>query len=75
MPAIQDAAHAATTPPSPQRLLKPAEAAELLSISERKLWSLANSGQVACVRIDRSVRYSVEALRDYVAACTEGGQR
>ena len=42
-----------TTP----RLLKPKEAADSLAISERTLWALTESGDVASVRIGRAVRY------------------
>jgi excisionase family DNA binding protein len=38
------------------------EAARLLSISERKLWTLTKSGKFPCVRIGASVRYSAEGF-------------
>ena len=48
-------------------VLKTAEAAELLSISDRALWSLtAPRGPIPCVRLGRSVRYSLAALQRYV---------
>jgi hypothetical protein len=48
------------------------EAAKLLSISERSLWTLtAPRGPIPCCRIGRSVRYSVDALRRYLD--TQGG--
>ena len=49
------------------------EAARILSISERTLWSMTQPrGPIPAVRIGaRSVRYSVEALRRYLAA--QGG--
>lgn len=43
-------------------LLKPREAAELLSISQRKLWELTNRGDVPYVGVDRSVRYRPSSL-------------
>jgi|HubBroStandDraft_6_1064221.scaffolds.fasta_scaffold470471_1 hypothetical protein len=46
----------------PRELLRPRQAAKLLNISERSLWSLSNAGQVPCVRLGRSVRYDPEAL-------------
>lgn len=46
-------------------LVDAATAAEMLSISPRKLWSLTNVGDVPCVRIGKSVRYSLEALRSW----------
>ena len=45
------------------QLLKPADAAQLLAISERTLWTLTKEGKIPCVRLGRSVRYSVEDLR------------
>ena len=42
------------------------EAARILSIGKRKLWELTNCGSIPCVRIGRAVRYSVEALRDWI---------
>ncbi len=50
------------------RLLKSREAAELLSVSERTLWSLANRGEISRVLIGRSVRYDPKDLREYIAA-------
>ena len=56
-----------TPVPAPcPRLLKPKEAAEALSISPRKLWALTASQQIEAVRIDRSVRYSVESLNRFI---------
>jgi hypothetical protein len=49
------------------KLLKPPEAAQRLSISERKLWGLTvPRGPLRCVRIGRSVRYSPADLAEYV---------
>jgi Helix-turn-helix domain len=42
------------------------EAAQMLSIGKRKLWSETNCGNIPCVRIGRAVRYSIESLREYV---------
>lgn len=47
-------------------LVDPGEAARILSIGQRKLWSETNCGNIPCVRIGRAVRYSVEALRDWI---------
>jgi predicted DNA-binding transcriptional regulator AlpA len=44
-------------------LVDVATAAQMLAISQRKLWSLTNIGDVPCVRIGKSVRYSLEELR------------
>lgn len=48
------------------KLITAKEAAKVLSISTRKLWSLTNRRQVPSIRIGVSVRYSVEDLRDYI---------
>ena len=62
-----------TTLQQPERsdsklLLTPREAAEALSICEKSLWSLtAPRGPIKCVRLGRSVRYSPDALRAFVA--------
>jgi len=50
-----------------QRLLvTEREAAEMLSISPRSLWSLAASNQIPRCKVGRSVRYSIEDLREFV---------
>jgi len=50
-------------------LLRPAAAAKVLSISERSLWShTAPRGPIPCVRLGKSVLYSVAALEQYIAA-------
>ena len=58
--------------PIPKLLLTAREAAALLSISPRKLWSLTASRELPCLRIGRSVRYSVESIRSFVAAKSGG---
>lgn len=50
------------------------EAARILSIGKRKLWSETNCGNIPCVRIGRAVRYSVEALRQWIAEQSVGGK-
>ena len=50
----------------PPMLLTAREAARMLAISPRKLWSLTNCGDVRCVRIDRAVRYAPADLQAYV---------
>lgn len=42
-----------------------AEAAEMLSISQRTMWSLADQGSIPRVRIGRSVRFDVADLRRF----------
>lgn len=53
-------------------LLTPPQAAELLAISPRYLWALTASGQIPCVRIGRSVRYSQADLQEFIASRREG---
>ena len=49
-------------------LLTPREASEALSICEKSLWSLtAPRGPLTSVKLGRSVRYSVETLREFIA--------
>lgn len=47
-------------------LVPPREAARLLSISPRKLWDLTTAAEIPCVRIGRSVRYSVSELQLWI---------
>jgi predicted DNA-binding transcriptional regulator AlpA len=55
-------------PDAHKLLLTPREAATALSVCEKTLWSLtAPRGDLPCVRLNRSVRYSVEALREWIA--------
>jgi len=46
------------------------EAAALLSISERKLWTLTNTDELKCVRMGRSVRYSINNLQEFIVKQT-----
>lgn len=49
--------------------LPAAAVAEMLHISERHLWSLHSSGRLPRpVRFGRAVRWSVDELRDWLAA-------
>ena len=47
-------------------LLKPSEAAKALGISERKLWGMTKAGEIPSIKLDRSVRYSVDSLREWI---------
>lgn len=53
-----------TEVPAPPMLLTSKQAAVFLSICERKLWGLANDGDIPRVTIGRSVRYD---RRDLIA--------
>lgn len=59
---------------TPQALLVNArEAARLLAISERKLWSLTAAAEVPHLRIGRSVKYPLDGLRQWIEAQEKGG--
>jgi len=47
-------------------LIKPAEAARLLSICERKLWAMTDSNEIPCVRLGRSKRYDPADLKTWI---------
>jgi len=48
--------------------LRPRDAAEALSISERKLWDLtAPRGSIRCARLGTAVVYPVEELKRWLA--------
>lgn len=50
---------------------KPAEAAELLSISARSLWTLTNQGEIVAIKIGRSVRYPHSELERFLRSQLE----
>ena len=43
------------------------EAAGMLSISERSVWTLVNRGELRSFRVGRSVRIPIDALRELAA--------
>ena len=47
-------------------LLSSSEAAKALSISERSLWTLTKTEQIPCIKLGRSIRYSVDSLKDWI---------
>jgi predicted DNA-binding transcriptional regulator AlpA len=54
-------------------LLNAKEAAAALGISERLLWSMSTPrGPITAVKIGRSVRYPVDALRTFIESRTGG---
>ena len=55
-------------------LIDAKDAAALLAIGTRKLWSLTNSGQIPHVRIGRLIRYAPADLQAWIAAHTHRGQ-
>ena len=55
------------TPGTEPLALRPRDAATALGISSRTLWGLTSPrGPIPCVRLGRSVRYSVAALERYL---------
>ena len=55
-------------------LLRPREAARILAVSERKLWSMTfEDSSIPFVRCGRLVRYPVDGLKSWVASHVEGG--
>lgn len=50
-------------PPAERLQVRPAEAAELLSISERELWRKTKSGEIPSIGARRLRRYAVADLR------------
>ena len=51
---------------SERLLVTPSQAAKLLSICERTLFSLATSGEIPRIKIGRAVRYSPKDLQQFV---------
>jgi excisionase family DNA binding protein len=49
-------------------LLTTREAADLLRISQRTLWTLTNTGNIPSVRVGRSVRYDEHDLSKWIDA-------
>ncbi len=59
-------AWAAEAPCAPL-LVTPREAARMLSISARTLWTLRKQGRIRSIRIGAAVRYAVADLEAFVA--------
>jgi excisionase family DNA binding protein len=56
-------------------LLTPRQAAAVLAISERTLWSLAHErGELPFVKLGTAKRYRLADLRDFCARLARGGQ-
>ena len=55
-----------SVPPFRKLALRPAEAAQMLSISERALWDLTCYGRIPCLKIGRSTLYPVDALQRWL---------
>ncbi|HQR06467.1 MAG TPA: helix-turn-helix domain-containing protein [Gemmatales bacterium] len=59
----------ANTASLPRQLLKPRDAAKLLGISERTLWTITKQGKLSAAKLGKSVRYREEDLKRYVESC------
>jgi excisionase family DNA binding protein len=59
--------------PNQERLLlRPAEAAEALGVSQRTLMSWVAAGQIPATRIgERCLRFSVDSLREWIVERTQ----
>jgi excisionase family DNA binding protein len=68
-----DGAAVAATEREPLALRR-RDAARLLGLSERALWTLTNRGDVPHVRLGKSIRYPVEALQTWLQRRTKGGR-
>ena len=55
-------------------LLKPHDAAALLNVSARSLWSLYNRGEIPVVRIGKAVRFDPADLERWIADRKTGGR-
>ncbi|XZE46931.1 helix-turn-helix domain-containing protein [Pirellulaceae bacterium SH467] len=47
------------------------QAGKMLSVSERSVWSLCQSGQLASFNIGRSVRIPVDAIRKFIVESSD----
>ena len=68
-----------TTPQTPRPPVTPLlvshrDAARMLSVCERTLYSLVQAGEIPVVRIGRGVRYSVEDLKAWIKKKCGDGQ-
>ncbi len=59
---------------SERLLVNTNEAARMLSIAPRTLWSLTASGEIPSIRIGRSVRYDPGDLRVWIEAQKAGSR-
>jgi excisionase family DNA binding protein len=54
-------------------LLRPSEAAALMGICQRTLWTLTQTEGLQSVRLGKAVRYRPEALKEWAEAREKGG--
>lgn len=54
-----------------EEVFTPDETAKKLKISDRKLWSLKSSGEIAHLKIGRLTRYSASSIRAFIERSTQ----
>lgn len=54
-------------------LLSPRQAAQLLDISERTLWSMKDRGEIPHIKMGHLVKYPVDDLKRWIDAKKRGG--
>ncbi|GAB4127858.1 MAG: hypothetical protein Kow0040_01900 [Thermogutta sp.] len=47
--------------------LRPRDAARVLSVSQRTLWTWTKEGRIPCVRVGRALLYPMDELRRWLA--------
>ncbi len=58
-----------------ESLLTSAEAAKIIGVSKRKLWTLTKFGEIKSTLIPpRSVRYDPADIRDFINRCKGNGE-
>lgn len=55
--------------PSLEKLLTYRQAAEMLGVTDRTVWTLVDEGELPAVRFGRSVRIDPVDLRTYIDRC------
>ena len=58
--------HNVSIPSDPDSLLSYRQAAALLGVSERTIWSVAQAGEIPTIRIGRCVRFRRAAVIDWI---------
>ncbi len=58
-----------------KQLLTYREAAEILGVAKRTVWTLVQTGAVPAVRFGRSVRIDPQDLARFISAAKKGGGR
>ena len=55
-------------------LLRVRDAARLLQVSERMLWTLTDNGDIPCVRVGSVVRYEPAVIREWISRSQSSAQ-